>query len=821
MEKIKCLSKVLALFFILTLGDNTYAQMIANITEPVQTDFGIYQPYNSLFTPNVPPFQIEADFSNIGNFSWVSLHNKFTSADSTLLLQNHFTVKKSSFTQLYDVYNESTHDGIPLFITTDAVLHIYHTLFDHLLSEIEVQKLTVVLEHLTDTLIINAEIVYNEAEDTDVKEAARLNLAFFSVAKKLLKGTDATIPESVSDLVNAELELILNHDGFYFSPIFGEFSLMDYSQFKVRGHYTKSDNLEAYFKTMMWYGWTIFTMEPELFGLIPRRHTLQAILLVQMLNNAELNDQSVLDLWESIYTSTVFFVGKTDDPCVREYKMIAEEVYGSDFLALSPDSLADSSLLDAYMIEAQKLPEPKIPNRIPGTLTTYKGFRFMGQRFIPDSCMFAHLVYPDVGSFGSPRSMPKSLDIMAVLGSERAYTLLDSVYGETAYENYSEKIAEFRTEFSEKNPEDWAQNLYWNWLYCLMPLLYEKTEGYPLFMQTTAWSDKELLTALASWTELRHDTILYAKQSYSTYGTLDINKSYVEPNPHIYARLASLVGYTRNGLASRGLLIDEYREKLDLFEYLLLFLRDVAIKELKNVPLSELEYDNLLCFGKVMEDIISDVDDTDNMAVIADVHTEAEQKICLEEGVGYPLDIYVIINEGGTIRITRGAIFSYFEFTQPVSERLTDEDWQYMLSECSQPSLPEWVSSFMDASSAWTELSTYSPSFQSDKEFVGIEQDNRDNLPEEICLLQNYPNPFNPETTIKFIIPEASHVTITILNTLGQKVITLFEGQKNAGSHMIVWNGRDAFGQQVSSGMYLCRVRSGNNLKVKRMLLMR
>ena len=60
---------------------------------------------------------------------------------------------------------------------------------------------------------------------------------------------------------------------------------------------------------------------------------------------------------------------------------------------------------------------------------------------------------------------------------------------------------------------DWAQNLYWNWLYTLLPLLEPKGEGWPVFMQNQAWTDKSLNTALGSWAELRHDTILYAKQS--------------------------------------------------------------------------------------------------------------------------------------------------------------------------------------------------------------------------------------------------------------------------------------------------------------------
>jgi hypothetical protein len=681
---------------------NAQSPMIAEINEDVETDFGTYRPYSPTFTANVPIFAVESDFSNVTNFNWYPFG--FTARDSMLLLDNHFTVKYSSFKQLYDIYNHCTWSYTPVFVTTDAVLHIYHVLFDQMLKEIEVSVLFSDVIKLTETLIEDIQIRYNEARKPECIEAARRDLAFLYVAEKLLKGTNTVVPEFVSALVDSELTMIEKHDGFYFSPIFGDFSKLDYSQFQPRGHYTQNDTLRAYFKAMMWYGWTIFTMEQTLFDDLAQRHTLQALLLVQSIYTLEIDGQPLFDLWENIYQPTVFFVGRTDDPNLMNYKTIAEDVFGENFLSLDFDSLADMSLLNNFMVEVQKLPEPKIPNWIYGTFTTYKGFRFMGQRFIPDSYLFAHLVDPYVNN----RRFPKGLDIMAILGSDRAYTLLDSVYDETSYSNYSEKIDEFKTEFGAKPSTEWAQNLYWNWLYCLMPLLYKKGSGYPLFMQTLAWADRELLTALASWAELRHDTILYAKQSQSGWGGCDVIRSYVEPNPYLYGRLASLTQYTREGLDSRGLLFERFRDKLDLFQSLLLFLMDISIKELENIPLSESDYENIFCFGKVMQALVSegfdsqDIRDfdTDDMAIIADVHTDTDPSVekCLEEGVGYPLEIFVIVHEGGEIRITRGAIFSYYEFLQPITERLTDETWRQKLTDDTPPSLPEWIDSFMDVS---------------------------------------------------------------------------------------------------------------------------
>jgi hypothetical protein len=151
----------------------------------------------------------------------------------------------------------------------------------------------------------------------EIKETLRRNLAFLCVSQKLLKGNDFIVPEPVAALVDSELTLIANHDGFNTPPILGPFNLLDYCQFIPRGHYTTNDTLTAYFKAMMWQGWTIFTMEPENFGDLARRHTLQALLLTQMLYNLEADGTSLLDLWKMIYEPTVFFVGKTDDPNIN------------------------------------------------------------------------------------------------------------------------------------------------------------------------------------------------------------------------------------------------------------------------------------------------------------------------------------------------------------------------------------------------------------------------------------------------------------------------------------------------------------------------
>jgi len=228
-------------------------------------------------------------------------------------------------------------------------------------------------------------------------------------------------------------------------------------------------------------------------------------------------------------------------------------------------------------------------------------------------------------------------------------------------------------------------------------------EGYPLFMQSEAWVDKQLSTALASWTELRHDTILYAKQSYTSYrGLPESTKGYVEPVPRLYARLASLCQMMISGLDSRNLLSSLMQEKLQKLHDFLLDLQTISIKELEGITLSDEEYQLIQDSGGILNDIValptgleyvSDADD--DMAVIADVHTDPNEGEVLEEAVGRPMVILVAVQIEGQVVLTRGAVFSYYEFTWPMDDRLTDESWQDMIAQGEVPPLPTWTDSFV------------------------------------------------------------------------------------------------------------------------------
>ena len=679
----------------------TPIQLAYAIAETVPGGFADYVPYQVKAQPAVPGYEID-----LGQVANPDLLTRLSDEQRALLEENGFVVVPSRAAQIYEIYKSAKERGIPIFVTTDALLHAYHILYDYTLRSAEINHFVNDLKGLNATMIEVAEEQY-QAASGEVREAARRNLAFFSVASLLLDpGTQ--VAADVVDDVQAELDLIAAHQGFAQSPIFGYKE--DYSQYVPRGHYTRNETFERYFKAMMWYGRMMFRLKPgdspELIE-AGRMETRQAILIVAALQNAQVSGESALAVWERIYEPTVFFVGQTDDLNIYDYAQLVKEVYG-DQLTLA--DLKDDAKLDQFIQRAMTLRPPKIVSSYvtdqekPEEVT--KGFRFMGQRFIPDSYIFQQLVYDKVGTQDDPRLFPKGLDVTAVLGSSRAYEILLDVYGEGRYANYQEQIEKLRGEFGQRPPEQWVENLYGSWLYALRPLLEVKGEGYPIFMQNQGWVDKDLNSFLGSWAELRHDTILYAKQSYTMRATgimpqPEAAKGYVEPQPEVYARLAALAKQMRTGLEGRGLLDFEYVDKLERLESLLLSLKTISEKELGGEALSEDEYELIRNIGgilegittfsaKVKEEITSE--DDERIAIVADVHTDTKTGQVLEEGVGDAFIVYVIAPVEGQLVATQGGVFSYYEFTQPMDDRLTDEAWQAMET---KPDLPIWTGSFI------------------------------------------------------------------------------------------------------------------------------
>jgi hypothetical protein len=201
-------------------------------------------------------------------------------------------------------------------------------------------------------------------------------------------------------------------------------------------------------------------------------------------------------------------------------------------------------------------------------------------------------------------------------------------------------------------------------------------------------------------------------------------KGYVEPVPRFYARLAALTAMTREGLAGRGLLVEQDDYSLQRLEGLARAFQTMAEKELRGEPLTEEEYSIIRFYGGELEHLTMAAADTPEgelggsayieeepqAAVIADVATDPYPvPIVLEEAVGRVNEIHVVVpvvEESGTtyLHVAKGGVFSYYEFPWPAEDRLTDEKWRQMLDGGQAPPPPEWIHSFFTTEGEYSEL---------------------------------------------------------------------------------------------------------------------
>ena len=706
---------------------------------------------------SVPQYTLPLDLNMITNFDAVDSILGINAPQEALLEKNGFVITSYYMdeTNIVEPYNYLKNQDIPIFVTSDTLLHLYHIQFDEILKGIEEREFFDKILDLSKALFDKSKQDYDYFTDEDLKEASRRNVAFFGVALSLLQtatedydGSEDitevsfTIPGYVDDEVSEELSYIEAQDGYHDSPLF--IYKEDYSQYKPRGHYTRSELLKRYFKAMMWYGRMSFLMKGgEPYGqesffefLISEEdakiQTIQASMMATALPNLEVDDENLEELWTRIYTVTSFFVGASDDLTPYEYLDCIQEVYGSRFNATE---FTDDDKILELKIKLVQLRSPEIYGgtgqiiiyTVPGVSATVedlnavlektKGMRLMGQRFIPDSYMFQQLVFPAVDEYrgtGSPftfgtsalggagRYFPRGLDVMAVLGSNRALEILENE-GDTEYDNYYEQLNSLQENFSSLNVTEWNRNLYFSWIYTLKALLNESNTLSPTFMQTTPWLDKQLHTSLASWAELRHDTILYAKQSYTPVEATSIPPpekpvvGYVEPVPEFYTRILALTKMTRTGLTDLNVLTATEIYRLEELESIIQTLIDISKDELENKELTDDDYEFIKNFGENLDGTLADVSDkSKETTIIADVHTDTNSNQVLEEGVGY-VDLIIVAYKVPDGRIIAGAgpVFSYYEFKHPMDNRLTDEQWKTMLEDGEEPERPDWTSSFI------------------------------------------------------------------------------------------------------------------------------
>lgn len=627
--------------------------------------------------PCVEAYTVDPDLGNVDNL-W-----QFYVPDgmAELLSQNGFVVREHAGKEFFEIYEMNRYSQIPNFVTVDSLMHTYHLYFSYLLKNIERDHLAESVSQLSRRMLDNSLAQYEILKGSKWERAALRNVAFFTIGAKLLD-EDTQVNEDAKELVLRELDAIERTEWVEESVITG--FQEDYTQYIPRGYYEGDEKLEPYFKAMMWYGRTHFRQEDEDLD--------RSALLI---TRALLEDEQAYALWEAVYAVTSFFAGASDDPGVCEYGPMIRQAYGDD---ISLEALAgDEEGFAKFRSLTSSVPAPAI-NSIPigdGEDNVIPGFRFMGQRFTIDGAIMQQLVYQNVeeNSAGERRMLPDVLDVPAALGSDLALGILQED-GKTDYAGYLENMEKLRAGLSQENETLWSASLYAGWLHTLRPLLVPKGEGYPMFMQGEQWVRKNLECFAGSFTELKHDTVLYAKQVIAEMGGGGYeeepdDRGYAEPEPLVYERFSRLASQTAQGLKQYGMLSEAKEEDLMRLAGMAERLRTISEKELRDEVLTDEEYEFIRGYGGSIEhfwyEAVKGEGKTDMItsqefpaAVVVDIATDPNGTI-LETATGNPSTLYAVVKVDGKVKLASGSVYSFYQFEWPLNDRLTDAKWCQMM----------------------------------------------------------------------------------------------------------------------------------------------
>lgn len=641
--------------------------------------------YKAPAKASIAPYKVSKDLHEVVNWDQFFAEGQpVEDGLKDLLAKNLFAVRPSfMYYEFFEAYEANRYDQRANFVTVDSLLHAYHQYFALLLQKTEKNHLAGQLKDLSEEMQKKSIEQWKEAKGTAFEGPAKRNAAYFSIGALLLD-PKTQVPEDLKPLVSEEVKKISEAKDISPCPLMKD--SLDYSQFKPRGFYAGNEKLEAYFRAMSWYGQFNFKGKDE--------DMTRSALLMTLATEGEAQKK-----WASIYDLTAFFAGQSDDPGIYEYAAQAKDVYGK--VPDLKDLIKNAGGFEKFFDACKKLPPPAI-NSIPmrddegktDKTVENAGFRFMGQRFTVDGAVMQNLVYSKLpkNDQEDKRKLPNALDFPAALGSDLAKDIALKE-GADKFPAYEPRLKALREGLQKADPSLWNACLSSAWLKILTPLTEKKGEGYPSFMQNEDWAKKQLEAYLGSYTELKHDTVLYSKQVMAEAGGAGPKeekdtRGYVEPEPAIFANFVELAKKTKEGLQKYQLLSKNEEKDLDILMTMGETLKIISEKELANQALSSEDYHFIECYGAQLEhfwqELTKEISNPDSFsttdypaALVTDIATNPDGS-CLQIANGLPQEILVLFPLDGKIHMASGAVFSFYQFEGPLTERMTDGDWQLL-----------------------------------------------------------------------------------------------------------------------------------------------
>ena len=630
---------------------------------------------------------------------------EFDSKLYNMLGKNGFAIVPAEHNQLFHVYEKNDYADFPSFVTTDLYLQLFHLYIDCVLRDVEEK-------HLDSLMIVfssqmEAEMkTLTSSQDAEVKAAAEFGQAWFAVASWLFSHDKApasaatlNVPEAYKKMVMEEITKAIDAENGYSDMLeyFPPEEMFGYSLFRPRGHYTRSKVCSRYFRGMMW-------LQTAHFGTNKPSKMKQIALIANVINQ----QPKLSAIYNKVSEPITYLMGTPDNVTILQVANRIKE------MGLPIGQLLSSRKDMANLTkDIEEIAKRQMRIELKKTRGSKYVVDIMPQRYQPDA--EALITTTDQDSPVSLRPCPKGLDWMAVMGLPGAERILIDELKETQRWTGFPKALTTARKKAATTP--WDACVANQWMYTLQSLG-DTAQSLPYFMQSPQWQKKNLNTALASWAELKHDAILYAKQPMLAEcgdggPEPPVVKGYVEPNVKFWEKAIALVTRMDKVLTTYNLQTEKAKAVYERIKEMAEFCRDISKKELNGGKITDEEYNQIEIIGSTVENISlelvsednemlqgwSDVVSTDKkVAVVADVFTASGENVAIDnkcvlyEGVGPAYEIYVVVEIDGSLYLTRGAVLSYREFTRLISDpRMTDEEWQEELKKSPTGGTPSWM----------------------------------------------------------------------------------------------------------------------------------
>ncbi|MCL2825670.1 MAG: DUF3160 domain-containing protein, partial [Polyangiaceae bacterium] len=672
---------------------------------------GLLAKYPASFSTSLPYDPLQSDYLNLIE----SRLGPIPEESQQLLAKNGFVVRSGKTVSTYGQgYYGIFMLDLPVFISADAILEAVYRSHQAILmryeSDMLLPKIVGLLKDMRSALAAGACAGFADGTRADVDEylAVALSLAQGSLANPV-SGGDAN---AIDTLVN----YAMSASGVANFVLFGSERTEDMSQFKPRGHYTKSKALMQYFRAMMWLGRVdLRLIETQGTGSkLFRPHAAQAMFAMR-----KLIGESQLVEFENIDKVLRTFISDQDNMTIAQVDDLLRDLGNPTpeaAAAMDSGSLATAIASGGY--GQQQIASSIIINSTGTQLPLSASFLLMGQRFTVDSQVLSQVTWARTKEM---RMMPSPLDAaFAAWGNHgAAHMLLPDL---TKY-SYAPNLHMARYVATNHTDSYWNSGLYHAWLGSLSGLNTShehlsapKSVGLPSIAGSDAWNRRILNTQLSSWSQLRHNSVLYAKQSYADGEACDFPDAYVDPYPEFFDRLGE---YAKRGLAMIEAVCGSTSSSGCSGKYHFTNLSDVSSR-LGSIARDQrnglaISAGDLLWLNKMIgigeeyggpgwngwyAELFVDLENAKEFEPsITDVHTQPTDESgspvgnVLHVGTGAPRLIIVTVDTGAANpRAFIGYVSAFHEHITSGFNRLTDEEWKGMVG--SHP-IPSYLSTIV------------------------------------------------------------------------------------------------------------------------------